>query len=158
MTRHSCPTRTLQIAAIAATAGLLLSGCARPEDQTAAEPAHFENVDELYDAVDEQLDCPEGPNTDYGFDMGEESGVLSGRSCANSVVMAFSEDEAVISDIHEMMTTAQGGTLYIAHNANWLVADITEVAGDGQATDLAHPGSRDLESLAAAFGGDYIEH
>lgn len=158
MTLYDDIGRTLCLFGAAFTAGILLIGCGTTEESPAAEPAHFENVDELFEAVDEQLDCPEHSSGDYGFDTGEESGVLLGRSCADSVVMVFSEDETVISNIQEMMATAQGGTLRVAHNTSWMVADITEVAAGGQNADLAQPGSRDLETLAEAFGGTYSEH
>lgn len=136
-------------------AGIMLSGCDTTAEVGEVEPVTLDSLDELYEAVDQQLGCPEDTSGDYGFDLGAETGVLSGRSCAESIVMAYSDDETVITDIRNMMSTNQGGSLPLVHNATWLVADITEVAaGDA---DLAHPQSRNLEALAIALRADYME-
>lgn len=138
-----------------ALAGIVLSGCETPAEVGQVEPVTLDSLDELYEAVDQQLGCPEDSSGDYGFDLGSEMGVLPGRSCAQSIIMAYSDDEEVIADIQDMMSTAQGGTLPVVHNATWLVADITEVAAGNP--DLAHPQSRNLETLAIALRANYTE-
>ena len=138
-----------------AIAGLALAGCETAADVGEIEPVTFDSLDELFEAVDQQLGCPEDSSGDYAFDAGEEPGLLSGRRCAESIVMAYSDDEAVIADIKDMLSTAQGGTLPIVHNTTWLVADITEVAAG--TPDLAHPQSRNLEALAIALRANYTE-
>ena len=144
--------RTPLLTAVFLGAGLVLTACSGNEANT-ADPIAVENVDELFTAVDEELDCPEYSSDDYYFDTGAEDDLLRGRSCANSVIMVFSEDEAVITEIQDMLATAQGGTLPIVESPTWLVADITEVAEGGETTGLDHPVSGDLASLASVLGG-----
>lgn len=148
--------RTLPVTAVLLGAGLVLTACSG-NDTNITEPITVKNVDELFAAVDEELDCPAHSSDDYYFDIGAENDLLRGRSCANSVIMVFSEDEAVITEIQDMLATARGGTLPIVESPTWLVADITEVAEGGEATGMEHPGSRDLASLASVLGGNYGE-
>ncbi len=135
--------------------GLILTGCGPTSEVGEVKPVDFDSVDALFDAVDHQLGCPEETSGDYAFDVGEEEGLLTGRRCAESVVMAHSEHEGVISELHDRMATTQGGTLPVVHGTTWLVADVTEVAEED--ADLAHPDSRDLERLATAFRASYTE-
>lgn len=137
---------------------LALSGCAAPEQQsdTDASPSAgtIENLDGLFSAVDDRLECPEDSSGDYHFALPDpEEEILEGRSCAESVVMAWSSDEELVSEIQTMMTSAQG-SVSMVESPNWVVADITETAQD----DLAQPGSRDLESLADDWDATYAEY
>lgn len=138
-----------------AMAGLVFTGCGLPTEVGEVKPVSFENVDELFAAVNQQLGCPEDSSGDYAFDVGEERDLLTGRRCAESVVMAQADDETLIADIQEMISTAQGGPVPIVHGTTWFVADITEVATGNP--DLAQPESRDLEALATAFRAHYTE-
>lgn len=144
--------------AMLAAGALALVGCGEPEQQNAAEPIAFEDVDELFSAVDDQLDCPEDSSGDYHFALpsDQDSESLQGRSCAESIVMASSDDEERIAEIREMMSSAQG-PLSVAEDSTWFVADITDVAADGGVTDLTHPGSRDLQGLAEDWNATYTE-
>lgn len=138
-----------------AVAALTLVGCSSANEVSEVGPVSFENVDELFEAVDRQLGCPAETSGDYAFDAGAEHGLVTGRSCAESVIMVHADDEAVITEVQERMSTTQGGPLPIVHDDTWFVIDITEVAAEG--ADLAHPDSRDLEDLATAFRADYTE-
>src|SRR5690625_4331046 len=111
-THHS---RTRPVTAVLLGAGLVVTACSSNDTNT-ADPITVENVDELFAAVDEELDCPEYSSDDYYFDTGAEDELLRGRSCANSVILVFSEDEAVITEIQDMLATAQGGTLPIVES------------------------------------------
>lgn len=140
---------------IGVVAVLALSGCGMSDEVGEVEPVNFNNVEELFEAVDRHLGCPEDSSGDYAFDAGEEHGLLTGRRCAESVVMAYSADEVVIDEIQDRMLTVQGGPLPMVHASTWFVIDITETAqGD---LELTHPESRDLEALATAFRTDYTE-
>ncbi|GAA1150392.1 hypothetical protein GCM10009672_23630 [Nesterenkonia lutea] len=141
-----------------ATGALALVACGEPEQQNDATPVAFEDVDELFSAVDDQLDCPEDSSGEYHFALpsDQDAEILQGRSCAESIVMASSDDEERLAEIREMMSSAQG-PLSVVEDSTWFVADITEVAGDGEATDLAHPGSRDLQGLAEDWKATYTE-
>ncbi|GAA4117270.1 hypothetical protein [Enteractinococcus coprophilus] len=137
------------------TAMLAVTGCGMSDEVGEVEPVNFKSVDELFEAVDRHLECPEDTSGDYAFDAGEEHGLLSGRRCAESIVMAYSDNEVVIEEIQDRMATAQDGALPMVHDATWFVVDITEVAGSD--LELAHPASRDLEALATALRTDYTE-
>lgn len=100
--------RTPLLTAVFLGAGLVLTACSGNEANT-ADPIAVENVDELFTAVDEELDCPAYSSDDYYFDTGAEDDLLRGRSCANSVIMVFCEYEAAIAAIQDMLATAQGG-------------------------------------------------
>lgn len=135
--------------------GLVLTGCGMSDEVGEVEPVNFNSVDELFEAVDRQLGCPKDSSGEYAFDVGEARSIVAGRRCAESVVMAYSDDETIIDEIQARMTTTQGGPLPMVHDSTWFVVDITEVAeGD---LELAHPDSRDLEALATAFRTDYTE-
>lgn len=140
---------------VGVVAGLVLSGCGMPDDVGKVEPVDFNNVDELFEAVDRHLGCPEGSSGDYAFDAGDEHGLVTGRRCAESVVMAHSENEVVIDEIQARMSTTQGGPLPMVHDSTWFVVDITEAAQSHR--ELTHPASRDLEALATALRTDYTE-
>ena len=81
------------------------------DDVGEVEPVDFNNVDELFEAVDRYLGCPEDTSGDYAFDAGDEHGLVTGRRCAESVVMAHSDNEIVIDEIQERMSTSDGGPL-----------------------------------------------
>ena len=125
------------------------------DDVGEVEPVDFNNVDELFEAVDRYLGCPEDTSGDYAFDAGDEHGLVTGRRCAESVVMAHSDNEIVIDEIQERMSTSDGGPLPMVHDSTWFVVDITEVAETD--SELAHPDSRDLEALATTLRTDYTE-
>lgn len=156
MTTTDFGTARLPIPALLGLAALLaLTGCGMSDEVGEVEPVNFNSVDELFEAVDRHLGCPEDTSGDYAFDVGEEHGLLSGRRCAESVVMAYSDDETIIDEIQDRMATTQGGPLPMVHDDTWFVVDITEVAGSD--LELAHPVSRDLEALATALRTDYTE-
>lgn len=141
-------------AAMLAIGLLALSACGGDEQPSDADASPIEDLDGLFSAVDDHLECPEGSSGDYHFALPDpEKGILEGRSCAESVVMAWSSDEELISEIRTMMTSAQG-SLSMVESSNWVVADITETAQE----DLAHPGSRDLERLADGRDATYAEY
>lgn len=144
--------------AILAVGILALAACGGPEQQSDAEASPsmgtIEDLDGLFSAVDDQLECPEDSSGDYHFALPDpEEEILEGRSCAESVVMAWSSDEELMSEIRTMMTSAQG-SVSMVESPNWVVADITETAQD----DLAQPGSRDLEGLADDWDATYAEY
>lgn len=140
-----------------AVATLALTGCGGMSDEVGKiEPVTFEDLDELFEAVDDELGCPEASSDQYGFSIpNHEQDFLQGQTCGNSVLMAHSEDPTVITEIQNMMATIQGGSIPLVHDTNWLIMDITEVAEDRGATNLDHPESRDLEELAASWGAAY---
>lgn len=145
--------------AVVLAVGLLaLTACGEPEQQSDADASPsagtIEDLEGLFSAVDDRLECPEDSSGDYHFALPDpEEEILEGRSCAESIVMAWSSDEELISEIRTMMTSAQG-ELSMVESPNWVIADITETAED----DLAHPGSRDLEGLADDWDATYAEY
>lgn len=148
----------LPLLTTASVSGLLLVGCASSTEQMDAEPETFDNLHQLFSAVDEQLGCPEGSSDAYSFALpSPDPDMLHGRSCADSVVMAWSNDPEQIVEIQDMMATVQH-TVPVIEGPGWFVADISEAAGDGEATDLAHPASRDLEALADSWNAAYTEY
>ena len=140
-----------------AIAVLALAGCGGPSGEVGkVEPVTFDDLDDLFEAVDAELECPEESSDQYGFSIpNHEQDFLHGYTCGDSVILAHSEDPTVITEIQNMLATVQGGSIPLVHNTNWLIIDITEVAGDGRATNLDHPDSRDLEALAASWGAAY---
>lgn len=144
--------------AVLAVGILALPACGGPEQQSDADASPsvgtIEDLEGLFSAVDDRLECPEDSSGDYHFALPDpEEEILEGRSCAESIVMAWSSDEELVSEIRTMMTSAQG-SLSMVESPNWVVADITETAQD----DLAHPGSRDLEGLADDWDATYAEY
>lgn len=133
-----------------------LTSCGASDEVGELEPVTFEDLEDLFHAVDDELECPESSSDHYGFSIpNHDEEFVHGHTCGDSVIMAHAEDPTVITEIQNMMTAVQGGPIPIVHNTQWLVVDITEVAGDGQATNLDHPESRDLEGLAADWGAAY---
>ncbi|HJF15198.1 MAG TPA: hypothetical protein K8V32_10425 [Enteractinococcus helveticum] len=145
----------IRLTMVGVVAGLVLSGCGMPDEVGEVEPVSFNNVDELFQAVDRHLGCPEGSSGTYAFDAGDEHGLVTGRRCAESVVMVHSQNEDVIDEIQDRLSTAQGGPLPMVHDSTWFVIDITEVAQSHR--ELTHPDSRDLKALATALRTDYTE-
>lgn len=141
-------------AAILAVGLLVLSACGGDEQLSDAGAGTLEDLDGLFSAVDDHLECPEDSSGDYHFALPDpEKEILEGRRCAESVLMAWSSDEELISEIRLMMTSTQG-SLSMVESPNWVVADITETAQE----DLTHPGSRDLEGLAEDWDATYAEY
>lgn len=140
-----------------ALATLVLTGCTGMSDEVGKiEPVTFEDLDALFEAVDDELACPEASSDRYGFTIpNHEHDFFYGHTCGDSIILAHSEDPTVITEIQNMMATVQGGSIPLVHNTNWLIMDITEVAEDGDAANLDHPESRDLEELAASWGAAY---
>lgn len=144
--------------------GLVLTGCtaADSDPNTPSEPetasSRVENIDELLTAVDEQLNCPDDQIGDYSFALSEpEADMITGRRCG-SIIMVYLDDAAHLTQIRDMVTTtAEHGVLPMIEHDHWLVIDSTEVADGGNATNMVHPESRDLETLAAKLGGTYTE-
>jgi len=126
-----------------------------PTEVGEVDAASFDNLDELFVAVDAALDCPEASSNQYGFAIPNHAKeFVQGRSCGDTIIMTHSEDPTVITEIQNMMSTVHGGPVPMVHGAHWFVADITEVAEDGQ-VELQQPRSRDLESLATEWGAVY---
>lgn len=138
--------------------GLLFTACSNTTTLAETHPPEFHDVNELFTAVDQHLQCPKETSGHYAFALSDaEPEILSGRSCAESIVMVFSEDAAQIAEIRELLTAVRSETLPIAYAEHWLVADITDAADVAHALELAHPESRDLQGLAAALGATYVE-
>lgn len=143
-------------------AGFCLTGCNNPEEvnttQEATGAATFNDADELFSAVDDQLDCPEGSSGSYYFMSTEGSDETRlRRSCADSIVMAWSTDKSTLGVISEMMTTADD-TLAIVEAPHWFVVDISGRPTDSETAQLNHPASRDLESLAKSLNAKYTQN
>ncbi len=142
---------------LVALATFVFTGCAGMSDEVGKiEPVTFEDLEALFEAVDDELGCPEASSDQYGFSLPtHEQDFLYGHTCGDSIVVAHSEDPTVITEIQNMMATVQGGSIPLVHDTNWLIMDITEVAEDGDGANLDHPESRDLEELAASWGAAY---
>lgn len=149
--------RTLLSLISFAVIGGALVGCGQSTEVHEIQSVTFANVDELFDAVDDELDCPETSSDHYVFTIpGRDDKTLQGRSCGDSILMAHSEDPTFVTDIQNLLAAHGGGPVPMVHNDHWFVMDITEVAGDSP-EHLSHPGSRDLSGLASTWGAVYSE-
>ena len=150
------PQRIVTTAAGLALMAVGVVSCTPSNEVGELEPVTFDDLEDLFHAVDDELDCPDASSDHYGFPLpNHDDEFVHGYTCGNSVIMAHADDPAVITEIQNAITTVQGGPIPTVHNRNWLVVDITEVVGDTEATDLEHPASRDLEELAATWGAAY---
>jgi hypothetical protein len=167
-------------AAVVLTAGLMLAGCGYDvgEDcaQTSPPTATPSNtisagsgpspsspvstavgsLDELFEAVDQRLDCPgpsegfSGPDPVLFLDNGEQ---LVGRQCGETILMAWSEDPAQIHQARELLLATQA-PVPMASSMHWFVAD-TSQAGKGSTDATLHQAaSTDLTRLAHELGGE----
>lgn len=150
--------RGIPMTAMLAAGAMVLIACGEPQQPNDSEPVAFEDVDELFSAVDDQLDCPEDSSGYYrfAFPSDQDSEILQGRRCAESIVMASSDNEERIAEIREGMSSAEG-PLSVVEDSTWFVADISEAAGGDDATDLLDPDSRDLQGLAEDWNATYTE-
>jgi hypothetical protein len=160
--------------------GLILTGCGSESGPAASDapvaaatasetasaspkPAHSSpaalpigSLDELFQAVDERLDCPEVLDgfswDDYLFVV--DGGELRGRQCGETLVMAWSGDQSLIRGARDLMSSA-GGPVPTVGTPEWFVADITGVGEGGTGVPEHQAGSRDLNGLAAELGADF---
>lgn len=144
----------LQTAAGIAVMTLTLASCAVSDEVGELQPVTFDDLEDLFNAVDDELNCPEASSDHYGFAIpNHDEEFVHGYTYGDSVIMVHAEDPTVITETQNLITTIQGGPIPIVHDTYWLVVDITEVAD--QETNLDHPESRDLEGLAADWGAAY---
>ncbi|GAA1673718.1 hypothetical protein GCM10010977_26620 [Citricoccus zhacaiensis] len=141
---------------------------ATPSETTSGTPessrssrtaAPVDSLDELFEAVDDRFDCPSpsdgfsGQDHFFMVDGGER---LVGRQCGETIVMAWSEDRALIQGARELLSSAVE-PVPVVGTAEWFVADITEAGEGGTGATDHQAASKDLDRLAAELGADVDE-
>lgn len=114
----------------------------------------FASVEELYEAVGQELGCPE-PEGEEHFTFMLKNSELEGRDCGAGVLMAWSEDPERIREIAEQMQNTEGKTAF-AQAVQWIVVDVTGVPSRAQ-SDLPRAESEDVAALAETLDATYIE-
>ncbi|MFC7403358.1 hypothetical protein [Citricoccus sp. GCM10030269] len=131
------------------------SSVASGQPSAQESPVSFESLEDLFDTVDERLDCPKQDRGEHFFmvDGAPETG-LPGRQCGTGVLMSWSDDPAVVEEAVQLLHS--GGPVPMAAGNEWFVADVTEVlqTQSGEAV-VSLPESTDLESLAHELGGTF---
>ncbi|MCT2088156.1 hypothetical protein M3D92_02430 [Micrococcus terreus] len=126
-----------------------------PTAPTPSETARaFGSVEELYEAVDQELGCPVNETGDHFTFMLESSPVV-GRDCGAGILMAWSEDPEQIREIAQQMQNTEGPTA-AAQAVHWIVVDVTEVPSRAE-SDLPRADSEDVATLAETLDATYIE-
>lgn len=125
--------------------------------QTSTANISATNLDELFQVVDEYLDCPVDPNgvsgEAYLFDI-DGSEELEGRQCGESIVMAWSDNPSLIQGVRDLLSSADEN-VPMAGTTEWVVADVSEAGKGGTGAEEHQAASKDLEGFAAATGADY---
>ncbi|WP_298045168.1 hypothetical protein [uncultured Citricoccus sp.] len=173
--------RPVTSAAVVLTAGLMLASCGHDAGQDSAQTAPptttpgntisagfgpwpsspagtpVGSLKELFEAVDQRLDCPgpaegfSGPDPVLFLDNGEQ---LVGRQCGETILMAWSEDPAQIHQARELLLTTKVPVPMVS-STHWFVAD-TSAAGQGGTDAAQHQAaSTDLTGLAHELGGEF---
>lgn len=138
-----------------ASVAFLLAGCEASAEVHQVQRVSFADVDELFDAVDDELNCPEASSGHYVLPVpGREHEALPDRSCGRNIVMAHSEDPTAITDIQNMLAAHNSGPVPMVHNEHWFIVDITEMPEDAP-KDLNRADSRELADLAETWGATY---
>lgn len=165
-------------------AGLALAGCAKEagegtpatpsptttitSDTTRPHPkpsqsstmaAPVGSLDELFEAVDESLGCPDpddGFSGEAHFFFAPGRSQLEGRQCGETIVMAWSKDQSLIRSARELLI-ATGEPVPMVGTAEWFVADTTESREDSAATPELQARFKDLDRLATELDADVIE-
>ncbi|GAA4762311.1 hypothetical protein GCM10025784_06820 [Citricoccus nitrophenolicus] len=112
------------------------------------------SLDELFEAVDERLDCP-GPSDgffgeDHYFMVGGGA-QLVGRLCGETMVMAWSDDPSMIQGARELLSSSVA-PVPVVGTAEWFVADMTEAREGGTGVPKHQAASKDLGRIAADLG------
>jgi hypothetical protein len=168
-------------AAVVLTAGLLLAGCGHDAGQDSAQsspptttpsntisadsgPSQSSTVstpvgslEELFEAVDQRLDCP-GPSEGFSgqdpvlfLDKGEQ---LVGRQCGETILMAWSEDHSQIQQARELLLATEAPVPMVS-STHWFVADISEAGQGGTGAPKHQAASTDLARLADELGAEF---
>lgn len=131
-------------------ASAMLVACSNSQEYAESVEV-FESEENFFAAVDERLNCRNGSSSEYYFSLPDEERALEGRTCDESIVMAWTNNSGLLSEVRDMMDTAEG-KLYLAEGPTWFVADISDVS-----PGLSKPRAAELEALAQEWDALYVE-
>ncbi|MEW1981403.1 hypothetical protein AB0333_10795 [Citricoccus sp. NPDC079358] len=146
--------------------GLLLAACGGGQASTAdpsasgsmapsasASGQHFDSLEAVFTAVDDELGCPAEVSGDHSFMIDGEPTGLPGRQCGNNLLIGWSDDPTKAEAALGIVADADGEVSAV-QGPGWFVADVSEVA---ERADMSGPDSEsnDLKALAEQLGASY---
>ncbi|MFK0038481.1 hypothetical protein ACIQTW_01410 [Paenarthrobacter sp. NPDC090517] len=125
-----------------------LTGCAGQQSASKDLPT-FSSIDEAYAAVDEILECDSEAAGNPVVPMGDGGRLASAqRVCSANVQIDLYPNPGALDESYQTWADSSQGKIPLVRGANWMVVDLSRIAG-GQSSTM------DLQGLADKLSGVY---
>ncbi|NWL31476.1 hypothetical protein [Paenarthrobacter nitroguajacolicus] len=128
--------------------GASLAGCAG-QQAASNELRSFSSMDEAYAAVDEILGCDSEAIGNPVVPMGDGGRLASAqRVCSENVQIDLYPNQGALDESYQTWADSSQGKIPLVRGANWMVVDLSRIAGGQSSTT-------DLQGLADKLKGEY---
>jgi len=126
-----------------------LTGCAG-QQPASKDLQSFSSMDEAYAAVDEILECDSAAAGNPVVPMSDGGRLTSAqRLCSEYVQIDLYPNQGALEEGYQTWTDSSQGQIPLVRGTNWMVVDLSNIAGGGQSSTM------DLQGLADKLKGEY---
>ncbi|MFP5311362.1 MAG: hypothetical protein ACLGH7_02970 [Actinomycetes bacterium] len=141
--------RLLDLAVAVSLVAVPLAGCAGPQQPGSGNTQSFDSIEDAYAAVDAVLGCDAAPAGDPIVPISDGIALASAqRLCSTHVQIDLYPDEKALETSYQMWSDSIQGQIPLVRGANWMVVDLSRLAGN-------QPSRISIERLAEQLNGEY---